>query len=184
MGWWSTGIDLEVLDTTRAAHVADKAGRRPMGLKRGSAIVPPPKPVTSRKHARKLTTTYHSITHKLAAAKTDAEREACEAELEKMGGVEAYQRASALNTALNPTSKWVKRALAARKLGHTPRVLEIGAINTQLPDTMMGISQMLGLPRSSPTVAAAGKDTALHRMADLVLKALIHERAFAFNRIA
>ena len=33
-----------------------------------------------------------------------------------------------------------------------------GAINTQLPDTMMGISQMLGLPRSSPTVAAAGKE--------------------------
>lgn len=33
-----------------------------------------------------------------------------------------------------------------------------GAINTQLPDTMMGISQMLGLPPSAPTVAAAGKE--------------------------
>ena len=33
-----------------------------------------------------------------------------------------------------------------------------GAINTQLPDTMMGISQMLGLPPSAPTVAAGGKE--------------------------
>jgi len=37
-------------------------------------------------------------------------------------------------------------------------VMVYGAINTQLPDTMMGISQMLGLPPSAPTVAAAGKE--------------------------
>ena len=69
-----------------------------------------------------------------------------------MGGAEAYQRASALNTALNPTSKWVKRALAARKLGHTPRVLEIGAINTQLLETKELLVRAIDLHSSEPRI--------------------------------
>ena len=56
-----------------------------------------------------------------------------------MGGVAAYQAASALNTALNPVSRWVKKSLlnssSVRQKSTTPlRVLEIGAVNTQLLD--------------------------------------------------
>ena len=111
-----------------------------MGKRPGGPIVPPPAKVTSRKHARRLTTQYHSITHRLAAASTESERESCRAELDSMGGVAAYQAASALNTALNPVSRWVKKSLlnssSVRQKSTTPlRVLEIGAVNTQLLDS-------------------------------------------------
>ena len=120
--------------STRPPLKADAAMGKP---KAGAGpIVPVPSKVTSRKHARRLTSAYHTITHKLAAASTESERAACRAELKDMGGVEAYQQASALNTALNPTSRWVKRALAAlqKKGSGAPRILEIGAVNTQLLD--------------------------------------------------
>lgn len=97
-------------------------------------IVPPPVKVTSRKHARRLTSSYHRITHRLAAASSEQERKACHAELEAMGGVAAYQQASALNTALNSTSRWVRRCLhrVRSPSDPPPQVLEVGAINTQL----------------------------------------------------
>ena len=60
--------------------------RKKSALARG-AIVPLPARVTSRRHARKLTSQYHAITHRLAAAASDDERAACRADLEKMGGV-------------------------------------------------------------------------------------------------
>lgn len=108
-----------------------------MGRRGHAAIVPPPAKVTSRKHARRLTSSYHEITHRLASAASDAERAACRSELDAMGGVTAYQQASALNTALNSTSRWVARELRGGPpvagAAH-PRVLEIGAINTQLLD--------------------------------------------------
>lgn len=107
-------------------------GRKP---RTSAPIVPQPARVTSRKHARRLTTAYHDITHRLAAAANDTERARCEAELESMGGVAAYQAASVLNTALNPVSRWVKRSLAkGRAKGSPPSILEIGAVNTQLLD--------------------------------------------------
>ena len=55
----------------------------------------------------------------------------------EIGGVMAYQQASALNTALNKTSAWVVQVLRQRKLLKRDarlRVLEVGAINTQLLD--------------------------------------------------
>ena len=103
-------------------------------------IVPVAPAVTSRKHARRLTSQYHVLTQKISAATTDGERDEARAELDRMGGVKAYQQASALNTALNPTSRWAARAIRAAA-GQSPprqppiRVLEIGAVNTQLLDT-------------------------------------------------
>ena len=112
-------------------------GRRRVASR--GAIVPPPAKVTSRKHARRLTSKYHDITHRLAAATTEEARAKCQLELESMGGVQAYQAASALNTALNSTSRWVIRVLRrahGRQPPHRPRVLEIGAVNTQLLDAV------------------------------------------------
>lgn len=109
-----------------------------MAKKKARAIVPTSQKVTSRKHARRLTTSYHDITHRLASSVSDAERERCRSELEEMGGVKAYQQASALNTALNSTSRWVARELrggSPTKGAPLPRVLEVGAINTQLLDS-------------------------------------------------
>ena len=111
-----------------------------MGRKKAtSSIVPVPTKVTSRRHARKLTSSYHSLTKRLEAARGEEERTAIQKELEAMGGVKAYQQASALNTALNSTSRWVARALREAfgcGGGRPPiRVLEIGAVNTQLLDT-------------------------------------------------
>lgn len=64
-----------------------------------------------------------------------------QAKLAEMGGVDAYQEASAVSTALHSTSKWVVKTMRARGLTKPPssnqpkpRVLEVGAINTQLLD--------------------------------------------------
>jgi 25S rRNA (adenine2142-N1)-methyltransferase len=100
-----------------------------------SPIVPPTAKITSRKHARKVTSAYHKITAQMKVAGSASELAACASELAEMGGVMAYQQASALNTALNKTSAWVVQVLRQRKLlkrGARLRVLEVGAINTQL----------------------------------------------------
>jgi 25S rRNA (adenine2142-N1)-methyltransferase len=118
-------------------------------------IVPVPQRVTSRRHARKLTTAYHDITHRLAAAKSDAELAACKAELAQMGGVEAYQAASALNTRLNSTSRWVQRSLrrSAPVGSSSPiRVLEIGAVNTQLLEAEGFAVRAIDLHASDPRI--------------------------------
>ena len=113
-----------------------KGAKKRAGLFGAGPIVPLPQKVTSRKHARRLTTQYHDITRRMAAATSEEARAACRVDLEAMGGVKAYQAASALNTALNPTSRWVMRALRQSSRASTPpmRVLEIGAVNTQLLD--------------------------------------------------
>jgi len=99
-------------------------------------IVPLPKQITSRKHARRVTSDYHRITERLHQAGSSKEKEECVAELEAMGGVDAYQKASVFNTSLHSTSRWVAKRLRARGVlsqgQREPRVLEIGAINTQL----------------------------------------------------
>ena len=119
-------------------------------------IVPAPLRVTSRKHARRLTSSFHTLTHALSAATTDAERAACKEQLEQMGGVTAYQQASALNTALNPTSRWVRRALARTNdraaNAQIPRVLEIGAVNTQLLDAQGLKVRAIDLHSSQPRI--------------------------------
>ena len=102
-----------------------------------SPIVPPTPKITSRKHARKVTSAYHKITAQMKVAGSASELAACASELAEIGGVMAYQQASALNTALNKTSAWVVQVLRQRKLLKRDarlRVLEVGAINTQLLD--------------------------------------------------
>ena len=103
-------------------------------------------PMKSRKRARRVTSAYHRVTAALAAEAAgagpgagpvaQATRQALERELEALGGVQAYQQASQLNTAVHSTSKWVKRTLQERQLGRGAgrrvRVLEVGAVNTQL----------------------------------------------------
>ncbi|KAL1520544.1 hypothetical protein AB1Y20_022120 [Prymnesium parvum] len=98
-------------------------------------LVPLPKKVTSRKHARRITTAYHAITEKLHSARDEAEASRLHADLAALGGVRAYQQASALNTALHSTSRWVIHSLRACGLlpaSPPPRLLEVGAVNTQL----------------------------------------------------
>ena len=108
-------------------------------LRMGLSIVPLPKRIKSRKHARKVTSEYHRITERLHHTTSSDERAKCAAELQAIGGVDAYQQASQFNTALHSTSRWVARRLRAHGVlaagKPPPRVLEIGAINTQLLDT-------------------------------------------------
>lgn len=108
-------------------------------VRRTSVIVPLPKQIKSRKHARKVTTEYHRITEGLHQAESCQEQAKFAAELDALGGVDAYQKASVFNTSLHSTSRWVVKRLRMRDfLCHgrdRPRVLEIGAINTQLLTT-------------------------------------------------
>ena len=118
------------------------------------SIVPPPAKVTSRKHARRLTTQYHNITRRLASAKTLTERLAFKEELMTMGGVQAYQAASSLTTSLFSTSRWVTRVLrdAPGVCIASPCVLEIGAINTQLLDAPGFAVRAIDLCASGPRI--------------------------------
>ena len=96
------------------------------------------KRVTSLKLARKLTSKFHTLlASKEAVDSTDQQRKAVEAEIAAMGGREAYQAASALATQNYRSSRFVFKSLV--KLGLQPRsgeqplrVLEIGAVNSQL----------------------------------------------------
>jgi len=100
------------------------------------------KVVKNQKQGRKVTSQFHKLTAQREAASREGRLEAvaeADAAIQKLGGVEAYQEASAISTALHSTSKWVVGQLRQRKLTHPPGsgrpglcVLEIGAINTQL----------------------------------------------------
>ena len=121
-------------------------------------IVPLPKRVTSRKHARKITTAYHAITEQLHHARDESEHARLQVELAEMGGVQAYQQASALNTALHSTSRWVISSLrtcgilAPGRGAPRPRVLEVGAINTQLLDCAALHVRAIDLHSSEPRI--------------------------------
>lgn len=100
----------------------------------------------SRRKARHVTTNFHRLTHELDRLKQqepeDADRlnqriKDINKQLEKLGGRQAYQDASILNTSFHRTSKWVFQLLTRfemrPKAKEQPlRVLEVGAINTQL----------------------------------------------------
>ena len=117
----------------------NKKRRRPKPLA-------PPK-MKSRKRARQTTTMFHKlITERDLARKngdTTKVRE-CEKEIEEMGGRAEYQRASQVSTSFHSTSKWVLGHLASKgwlygikstgKQRRTTRILEVGAINTELLD--------------------------------------------------
>jgi 25S rRNA (adenine2142-N1)-methyltransferase len=119
-------------------------------------IVPLPKQIKSRKHARRVTTEYHRITEGLHQAKSRQEQAKLAAELDALGGVDAYQRASVFNTSLHSTSRWVVKRLRMREfLGHgcdEPRALEIGAINTQLVTTPGLLVRAIDLNSQDPRI--------------------------------
>lgn len=123
------------------------------------AIVPLPKQIKSRKHARRVTSEYHRITERLHRASSHDEQAQCSTELDAMGGVAAYQQASFFNTSLHSTSRWVVRRLRARGLlggrQPEPRVLEVGAINAQLLSTPGLRVRAIDLHSSDPRIEVA-----------------------------
>jgi len=130
----------------------NKKRRRPIPL------AAPNRPMTSRKRARHVTTMFHKLTTErdLALKQGDTTKvKSCEKDLEEMGGRSEYQRASQLSTSFHSTSKWVLGHLAnsgwlygiktadapvqdgqkrKRNPRRTTRILEVGAINTELLD--------------------------------------------------
>jgi 25S rRNA (adenine2142-N1)-methyltransferase len=120
----------------------------------------PPK-LKSLKRAREVTSKFHRITHAIAGLETQAKSDKVKEqiktlhnELEELGGREVYQQASVLTTARCSSTKWVTKVLrrrgfltsskssssssSANEDGSNPiipRVLEVGAINTELLST-------------------------------------------------
>lgn len=123
-----------------------------MAKKRGSRAGQPkplvPSAMKSLKRARHVTSEFHRIQRELdvvagvsrdgtSSARARADKQQLERQLDSLGGRQAYQEASVLTTARHRTCKWVFAVLT--KLGMRPkknqsplRVLEIGAVNTQL----------------------------------------------------
>jgi 25S rRNA (adenine2142-N1)-methyltransferase len=106
--------------------------------------IAPPR-MKSRRKARQVTTTFHRLTHELDRLKQQrplsAEQQQrigdIKAQLEALGGREAYQDASILSTSFHRTSKWVFQLLTRFELRPKAKqqplkLLEVGAINTQL----------------------------------------------------
>ncbi|CAB9521019.1 nucleolus protein [Seminavis robusta] len=130
----------------------------PKNKRKTVPLAPPPHASTmkSRKRARQVTTLFHKYTRErdLALQKGDPTKEWDE-KLEDIGGREEYQKASQLSTTFHSTSKWVLGYLQRngwlygirmdegddnpqtkkkRKRRRDTKLLEIGAINTELLD--------------------------------------------------
>lgn len=118
----------------------------------------PPRPIVpsamkSLKRARRVTSEFHRIQRELEAATASSEspaagkvnsaaaraekRKLLGRELRELGGRQAYQEASVLTTGRHRTCKWIFAIVT--KLGLRPsknqsplKVLEVGAVNTQL----------------------------------------------------
>lgn len=130
-------------------------------MKRKRKLVTGLKPIgnptlKSRKKARSVTAAYHVIKNELADIEKEDEgdglpknekKAALEKELESIGGIDAYQRASIVSTQHFKTSRWVLSEISKhlkieqvakiqgkkKKKERGPiRVLEVGAINIQL----------------------------------------------------
>ncbi|KAG1709555.1 hypothetical protein DVH05_020205 [Phytophthora capsici] len=132
----STGVK----GATKQAKKAKKS-RKPLHIA-------PPR-MKSRRKARQVTTNFHRLTHELDRLKqqkptdTQAQEHRNEriteinSQLQELGGRQAYQDASILNTSFHRTSKWVFQLLTRFELRPKAkqqplRLLEVGAINTQL----------------------------------------------------
>mmetsp|Transcript_54020 Transcript_54020/g.123116 ORF Transcript_54020/g.123116 Transcript_54020/m.123116 type:complete len:299 (-) Transcript_54020:374-1270(-) len=115
--------------------------------KRKPIPIVPPK-MKSLKRARHVTSSFHRITHAIERIESSARPDqaqlcALRRELHELGGRDAYQQASVLTTARCSSSSWVIKTL--RRLGRLTgakkpeasdlRVLEVGAINTELLTT-------------------------------------------------
>ena len=105
----------------------------------------------SRKRARQITTTFHKLTRQREEHKEDpSERARIDEEIEALGGRATYQKASQVSTSFHSTSKWVLGTLhrngwlygikevdrRQRRQRRTTRILEVGAINTELLDAV------------------------------------------------
>ena len=102
----------------------------------------------SRKKARVVTSLFHKYTRELDQAKQEENTgkvQELEDQLKELGGREAYQQASQLSTSFFSTSKWAMGHLARsgwlygihhqdKKVRRDLRLLEVGAINTELLD--------------------------------------------------
>ncbi|EGZ10165.1 hypothetical protein PHYSODRAFT_256360 [Phytophthora sojae] len=143
MGITAGGGAAESAGASGGAKAAKKAKKS-----RKALHIAPPR-MKSRRKARQVTTNFHRLTHELDRLKqqkpTDPaqqrERNERVAEINKqldaLGGRQAYQDASILSTSFHRTSKWVFQLLTRFELrpkAKQPplRVLEVGAINTQL----------------------------------------------------
>jgi 25S rRNA (adenine2142-N1)-methyltransferase len=140
-------------------HTNKRAENMPK-RKRVVALAPPP--LQSRRKARQITTLFHKLTRQRDAAleSKDAETVArLDRLIDGMGGRAAYQKASQVSTSFHSTSKWVLGVLSRTgwlygiqtdtKMAETEksprerkknsqrrvtRLLEVGAINTELLD--------------------------------------------------
>lgn len=115
--------------------------------RKSKPLVPPPL-MKSRKKARVVTTLFHKYTRELDLAKErgdETQVQHYEQQIQEMGGRQEYQRASQLSTSFHSTSKWVLGHMARsgwlygiptgdKKDRRKSRVLEIGAINTEMLD--------------------------------------------------
>eukprot|EP00980_Cylindrotheca_fusiformis_P003169 scaffold721_cov131-Cylindrotheca_fusiformis.AAC.59 len=130
--------------------------------KRPIPLAPKPSAMKSRKKARQVTTLFHKLTREkdIALSQDDvATVQLIDQQLKDMGGREEYQRASQLSTSFHSTSKWVLGSLARngwlhgivlpamdeketkqKKRRRTTRLLEVGAINTELLDAAAAAS--------------------------------------------
>jgi 25S rRNA (adenine2142-N1)-methyltransferase len=128
-------------------------------------LVPPPQIQLSRKKARRVTTLFHKLTRALDAAVEDGDESQVnrlQNEISSMGGRTEYQKASQVSTFYHSTSKWVLgylsrngwlygRMVPSKEVIEAPdkatkkqprrltRLLEVGAINTELLDTSQKI---------------------------------------------
>ena len=135
-----------------------KSGKKRSKKSKAPVPLAPPAAMKSRRVARVTTTLFHQYTRERDAAlkRGDAAAvAAAEQKIEEIGGREAYQKASQLNTSHHSTSKWVigvlggqgwlqgiadaesAASLSSRK-NKVPkrnvRLLEVGAINRELLD--------------------------------------------------
>lgn len=128
--------------------------------KKSQPLVPPPK-LMSRKRARRVTTAFHKLTRQRQAADDDPSAvQEIDMQLQAMGGRKEYQKASQVSTMFHSTSRWVlghlsrngwlygireadetasnnetaSRKAKKKKIRRPTRLLEIGAINTELLD--------------------------------------------------
>ncbi|KAE8879922.1 hypothetical protein PF005_g15437 [Phytophthora fragariae] len=126
------------------AKTVAKTAKKAKKSRKALHIAPPR--MKSRRKARQVTTTFHRLTHELDRLKQKPSGQAQERservaeitkQLDALGGRQAYQDASILSTSFHRTSKWVFQLLTRFELrpkAKQPplRVLEVGAINTQL----------------------------------------------------
>lgn len=129
-----------------------------MGKKRKAVPLAPPPFSQSRKKARQTTTLFHRLTtQRDVLVQQNKDTSAIDKEIESMGGRREYQRASQISTSFFSTSKWVIGSLASNgwlygvrtsppkaskgtRQRRTTRLLEIGAINTELLDAAQATS--------------------------------------------